>query len=98
MAKIKYVQFYADKVNKYENKLFSFPVENLKCAFRLLLKFKCAKNSFRSIYLKTVDNPRNAETETQIILSDYLKFFNQYETNHFPTLEEAWNDFQIFKM
>jgi hypothetical protein len=98
MPKINYIQFYADKMNCYSNKLFSFPVENVKSAFRILLHFKCANNSFRSIYLKTVDNPRVLEYETQIELTKYTEFFKTYDTSNYPTLEQAWNDFQIFKM
>ena len=98
MAKIKYVQFYADKENCYSNKLFSFPVENIKSAFRVLLKFSCAGNYFRYIYLKTTTDTRDLENEIQTALEDYKNFFNNYDSNHFPTLGEAWNDFQIYKM
>jgi hypothetical protein len=95
MEREKFLQFYADKKDCYKNKLFCFKIDNLMSAFRLLLNFHCKGNSYRLITIRTSDIPRNFDTDTYVLLADYHNFFKEYDSSHFPSLTEAYNDFKM---
>lgn len=90
-----FLQFYADKENKYSNKLFSFKVDNLIKAFNLLFYFHKNGNKFRSMYIKRVIDTEDRESDKFIKLPDHLKFFANYDFSHNPTNSEAYHDFLI---
>jgi hypothetical protein len=92
----KSVRFYADKKNAYVNKQFCFYIESEKDMFRLLLKFKCNGNSFRSIY--DVSVIYNGQTVLTVSIENiaYYNFFSSYDTAHYPSLLEAWRDYEIW--
>jgi hypothetical protein len=92
----KFIQFYADKMDCYSNKLFSFEVDSIRSGFRLLLHFHCKQNRFRAIFMRYSDSERSLVTDQFIRLNDYERFFNEYDSSHFPLLTEAYNDFMMF--
>ena len=98
MEKQKFIQFFADKKDCYVNKLFCFQVDCLKSGFRLLLHFHCKGNRFRQITLRNSDIPRNLNSDTFLDLECYVKFFKQYDSTHYPSLLEAYNDYLLFCM
>lgn len=92
----KFIQFYSDKKDCYTNKLFSFEVDSIRSGFRLLLHFHCKQNQFRAIFMRYSDSERALVTDQFVRLNDYEKFFKGYDSSHFPSLQEAYNDFMIF--
>jgi hypothetical protein len=91
----KFLQFYADKRDCYTNKLFSFEVDSIQSGFRLLLHFHCKQNRFRAIFIRYSYFERALVTDQFIRLNDYEHFFKEYDSSHFPSLNEAFNDFKM---
>ena len=98
MITINSIQFYADKQNEYKNRPFCFQVADRTEAFKVLLHFHCHQNTFRAIYYSTKVQTGNATCRfSDELLAEY-NFFHTYDSSHFPSLEEALRDFQIWKM
>jgi hypothetical protein len=98
MIAINTIQFYADKENEYKNKPFCFQVADRTEAFKVLLHFRCHKNTFRAIYYNTKVQTGNSTARFSDELIAEYNFFNDYDCSHFPSLEEAQRDYEIWKI
>ena len=91
------LQFYADKPKHYENRLFTFQVnENIDC-FRILLKFAVNGNLFRKAWKNThAIEPNKKTLLTSDELTSFVQYFNRCEYDKAPTLQEAIYDYKMF--
>lgn len=90
------LQFYADKPEQYENKLFTFNSKTRNECFKIMLYFAVRGNHFRKAYhnvkLKRYNQPDVIAADS---LQTFVDYFNQCEYDKPPTLQEAINDFKM---
>lgn len=72
------VQFYADLKNYYQNKFFSFNVESQDKYFNCLFKFWKNGNTFRAIYLKSVEPIGDYNLTNSIELIGIYNFLKEF--------------------
>jgi hypothetical protein len=96
MIQYKVLQFYADKENSYQNKLFTFRINNEREAFRVMLKFAINGNTFRfaaiNIHIEVIGHKQNITDQN---LKSFVDYFNNCEFERPPTLQEAINDYRM---
>ncbi len=105
MIQQKQLQFYADKKNHYQNRLFTFKVNNPDDAFRVMFKFAINGNTFRFAAINTrfeftpipgEKKGANIKNMPEYNLKLYCDYFNQCEFDGVPTLRECMNDFSMW--
>jgi hypothetical protein len=79
-SKLVAVLFYATKYPDYRNKLFSFKVDNIHEAGRLVYRFWKSGNEIRSTFLKNVDTKTGeiytVQYDKQFLLDAFYLFLN----------------------
>jgi hypothetical protein len=102
MIQYKKLQFYADKKNAYQNRLFTFKVNNPDDAFRVMYKFAINGNTFRFASINThfeftpIEGEKkgtNIKNMPDYNLKMFCDYFNKCTFEEIPTLRECMNDF-----